>query len=433
MKLILKYYFHPYFLYFLRLAVLIIGALFFGGGCPSDPVEYDNKPIYPHKPQYLSITSISESVLRIEWLKDVSYNDTHYKIERADTDMIFYQVGATKMGTANFIDSTVNRYNIYYYRIRAIYDTLNSLYSDVVKVGYNGTFQLLRTIQTGKKISKMLITHDGGYLVGSCFTDSAINIWNTSTWSLSRTAGNYYGNAAMISSQDSKNIIIGGKNNIKIVSLTDLSVIRTINTDSAYTVDLALSSDGSKLISADDKGKLRLFQYINGNFLQNIDSTRYGSWGLATSSRNNIMIACSNEYIKQWDLNTLSFLRLLNQYYIGPVLNNDGSIVSVTTTSVPSTCLSLRTSDWSILYSFGQYVSSKTYSPDGSTLLIGDQNIIRVINVADGKVIQSLSAHSDIISGLVYFPDGKTFASGGFDESIKIWSVNQAIQWHILQ
>jgi|GEM_PF-3846221 len=39
MKVLTKYYYHPYFLYSLQIIVLLVGGLFFSGGCPVEPAD----------------------------------------------------------------------------------------------------------------------------------------------------------------------------------------------------------------------------------------------------------------------------------------------------------------------------------------------------------------------------------------------------------
>jgi len=428
-----KYFQHP-FLYIVQICVLLVGALFFSGGCPTETNEEPPRP-RPSIPRYFSIISMSENSLRIDWSKEGYYDKSYYKVERADSTLIFEHIGTTQIGFNYFVDTTVSNSNIYFYRVQSIMDSLVSSYSEIIKVGYSKTIQLLRVLQTNSAIVRIATTSDGRYLISSCSDDSIINVWDTSNWSLRKisSGGNRNGTYSFALTKDSKSIIIGGYNNIKIRNLLDGTLIRTINTDSAYTGGLVLVSDENELITSDIHGKLRLFEFQSGRFIRNLDSTQYGGWGLAASPKSNVMVACSYLHLSEWNMDTRTVKKRIFEVFSGPMYSNDGTLLAVTTVDAYSICKVFNTSDWTVRYTYDKYVMSTTFSPDGRTQLIGDLNKIQMIDVLTGKVVQTLAAHSNRVVALEYFQDGDTFASGSWDNTIKIWSLTQDEQWHILE
>ena len=69
-------------------------------------------------------------------------------------------------------------------------------------------------------------------------------------------------------------------------------------------------------------------------------------------------------------------------------------------------------------------VTSVAFSPDGKTALSGSaDNMVKLWDLATGRVIRSLEGHSETVASVAYSPDGKTALSGSHNKTVRLWDL----------
>ena len=70
-------------------------------------------------------------------------------------------------------------------------------------------------------------------------------------------------------------------------------------------------------------------------------------------------------------------------------------------------------------------VKSIAISPDGQTFVSGSwDNTIKIWNLHTRELIGNLTAHSSQVESVAISPDGQTFVSGSADTTIKVWNLH---------
>jgi len=68
------------------------------------------------------------------------------------------------------------------------------------------------------------------------------------------------------------------------------------------------------------------------------------------------------------------------------------------------------------------WVTSVTFSPDGRTLASGSYDqTVRLWEVSSGQCLNVLQGHTNMVTSVAFSPDGKTLASGSSDGTINLW------------
>ena len=166
--------------------------------------------------------------------------------------------------------------------------------------------------------------------------------------------------------------------------------------------------------------------------------------GFVIRPDSNILIACSgNGLLRVWELTQQKLIYQNAVDFIYPVINHNGSLLAVNTSPFTGNGYVhnleyFRTADFSFVYSitlpWGSYTENPiAFSPDNNLQLIGNDNQVKIAQVSDGTILRSINAHTSGVVSVAFFPDSKTFATGSYDGTIKIWSITLIRQWTIIQ
>ena len=63
-------------------------------------------------------------------------------------------------------------------------------------------------------------------------------------------------------------------------------------------------------------------------------------------------------------------------------------------------------------------------APGGQAFAVFDANVVRLIDTADGKEIQTLNGHAGLIHDAGWSRDGRLIATAGYDAAVHVWDVS---------
>ncbi|KAK5994835.1 Vegetative incompatibility protein HET-E-1 [Cladobotryum mycophilum] len=196
--------------------------------------------------------------------------------------------------------------------------------------------------------------------------------------------------------------------------------LQTLEGHETWVYSVAFSPDGTQLASASDDVTINIWDRATGACLQTLDHEveEDDESGAVAFSPNGMQLASASERsIKIWDLATGSCLMTIacgDEAYINSIaFSLDGKRLMSTT----GVCVQKLEGHTNIIMTL-------SYSRDGARLASGgDDQTIKIWAVSTGVCLQTLEGHTGSVYSVAFSPDGTQLASTSTDRTIKIWDL----------
>lgn len=240
-------------------------------------------------------------------------------------------------------------------------------------------------------------------ILAAAFEDQSIHYWNKEVvWGVRGGSGTPH---VMKESQGPITALAWGGSQFlasagmdKKIILTHMPTGNAEKTISAESVirTLAMSPDGKWLAGAGEDSEIRMWEVPSGK--PGINFKASADWVLCLAFSNDGRRLASGGYdgiVRIWEVP--SGKKLLEMPATPPPPNTPSPTTNIV---------------WSL-----------AFSPDDQQLAIGGSDaLIHLFNVADGKLIRSISGHTSSVTGLAFHPSGAVLASCSKDRTVRLWN-----------
>ncbi len=205
-------------------------------------------------------------------------------------------------------------------------------------------------------------------------------------------------------SPDGKQLAAAGyDNSIYLCDLATRRVVQKLQGHGWWVWSVAFSPSGDELVSASQEGKAIVWRRDGNEFKQLTEFTGHRGpvYGAAWSPTQNLIATAGYD-------NTICVWNPADVQPIDIAKRLEGA-------ADPPT-------KYRRLEGHAGPVRSVAFSTDGAQLVSASHdNTVRVWNVADGKLTQTLRGHASRVKTAVFSPDGALIASGGQDHRVRLW------------
>jgi WD40 repeat protein len=230
------------------------------------------------------------------------------------------------------------------------------------------------------------------------------------------------------------------ENCVKIWNLKNGKILLSLE-HGAPVKTVTASRDGTMIASGTSTGKIHVWDAVSGDLITDFQAERDTPGALLFSYASNYLLAGCGSIVKVWETENWNLVRKLCGHAM--------DITALAPGARPNTIVSASADNSAILWDcetgailksyivrydpfdlmqvgsdFTQSIASIVMTPDGTKLFSGASNrFVKTIDVWDAESeerVQRLPSHEFGIIHLALSPDGKTLASGAYDNFIHI-------------
>jgi WD40 repeat protein len=217
------------------------------------------------------------------------------------------------------------------------------------------------------------------------------------------------------------------------------SALRILKGHPSAVTSLAVSPDGTLLVSGGKDKTIRLWSLPGGMWLRTLSGHAKSLTCFALSADSRLLASGSEDHtIRLWSLPDGS---MVNKLKVGPdaitclAISPDKQVLAGGGTDNSIRLWDLH--DGKILQTLkghSQAITCIAISPDGRILASGSRDqTVRLWNLPAGTALNMLRGHTDTISALLISPDGQLLASGSHDHTIRLWNLPDGMALKTLQ
>ncbi|MBH8561371.1 serine/threonine protein kinase [Nostoc sp. CENA67] len=307
----------------------------------------------------------------------------------------------------------------------------------------NNTIALANTIQGHEKsVVSIAISPDGTTIASSGDRDPlekppqeglrTIKLWNAATGEEIRTLEGHSQKVNVVAITPDGTTLVSGSDDktIKLWNLATAKEIRTLEGHSDSIQALAISPDGKTLVSGSDDNTIKVWNLATGRLMRTLIGHTFWVRSVAISPDGRTLASGSfDKTIKIWDLAKGKAIRTFsgNANTITSIaFSPDGMILASASRDRTIKLWNLATGEEiRTLVGHANTVTSIAFSPNGKTLATASRDrTIKLWNLSTGEEIRTLVGHADTVTSVAFSSDGKTLVSGSEDNTIKIWRLS---------
>jgi len=257
------------------------------------------------------------------------------------------------------------------------------------------TLEILYRFESGKWTNSVRFSPDGALLAtGDATGDNIVRLYSVKDGSLIRSLEGHTNEITALGFSPDGSILATGSQDRSVLlwNVTNGSLIRKLEGSTEWITSIAFSPDGKTLAIGLGAAIARLYLVSDGSYIGTLGGQSAWVTGVKFSPDGSILAVASGDYsIRLWHIPDNSLIRVLTGSESGFAAAN-----------------------------------SIAFSPDGTILTSGSNGKIQFWQVSEGTLLKTLNIDNESVGSLIFSPDGTILVSAPkYEGQIRLWGITQ--------
>jgi WD40 repeat protein len=204
---------------------------------------------------------------------------------------------------------------------------------------------------------------------------------------------------------------------------TEIHVFRGHEASVGYA---AFSGNNRRIVTASDDFTARLWDAVSGAEVLTLRGHEGGLTSTRFSADDRWILTASDDCTARlWDADSGNEIGILTGHQsglCGAAFSPDNTrIVTSSDDGSARVWEAIEAMDVDTTSPRRAVVSNLAFSPDGTRILASDEEVVRILDAATGRNIQTLQGHTDRVTSAVFSGDGRRILTASHDGTARVW------------
>ncbi|MBR8832557.1 MAG: NACHT domain-containing protein [Stigonema ocellatum SAG 48.90 = DSM 106950] len=284
--------------------------------------------------------------------------------------------------------------------------------------------------------------HPNSQLLASGSEDRTIKLWDVNTGNCLKTLNGHTDwvlsvtfNPIFSTTENGLLASSSADGTIKLWDINTGECLRTLKGHSSRVYSVSFSPDGQMLASSSEDQTIKLWDLTTGKYRKSLNGDGKKVYSVRFSPDGKILASCGEDrIIKLWDIDTSKCLLILrghNSQVCAIAFSPDGRTLISSSDDQTARLWDVATGNClNVLQGYTRDVYSVAFSPIPLREILAsgsDDHMIRIWDLRTGEC-HSIRGNQGRIRSVAFSPDGQILASGGANNTIKLWEISEISQ-----